>query len=146
MQDDNRGIYISHSNLSNHSNSDGSQWFWRGIYYGQNIKTITLSGFVLNKNTDYIGCKVDNVLKSIGSRIRAERQYQKLTREELEELSGVSVDTIKRIEAGKTVKSDKLLRVILALDIPFDLLFPRVKESKEDVAKRIKYLVDNLAD
>lgn len=100
----------------------------------------------MNKNTDYIGCKVDNVLKSIGSRIRAERQYQKLTREELEELSGVSVDTIKRIEAGKTVKSDKLLRVILALDIPFDLLFPHVKESKEDVAKRIKYLVDNLTD
>ena len=56
------------------------------------------------------------------------------------------MDTIKRIEAGKTVKSDKLLRVILALDIPFDLLFSRVKESKEDVAKRIKYLVDNLAD
>ena len=100
----------------------------------------------MNKNTAYIDGKVDNVLKNIGSRIRAERQYQKITREELEELSGVSVDTIKRIEAGKTVKSDKLLRVILALDIPFDLLFPRVKESKEDVAKRIKYLVDNLAD
>lgn len=143
MQDNNRGIYISHSNLSN---SDGSQWFWRGIYYGQNIKTITLSGFDLNKNTDYIGYKVDNVLKSIGSTICAERQYQKITREELEELSGVSVDTIKRIEAGKTVKSDKLLRVILALDITFDLLFPRVKESKEDVAKLIKCLVDNLAD
>ena len=100
----------------------------------------------MNKNTAYIDGKVDNVLKKVGSRIRAERQYQKLTREELEELSGVSVDTIKRIEAGKTVKSDKLLRVILALDITFDLLCPRVKESKEDVAKRIKCLVDNLAD
>ena len=79
----------------------------------------------MNKNTAYIDGKVDNVLKKVGSRIRAERQYQKLTREELEKLSGVSVDTIKRIEAGKTVKSDKLLRVILALDITFDLLFPQ---------------------
>ena len=96
----------------------------------------------MNKNTAYIDGKVDNVLKNVGSRIRAERQYQKITREE----SGVSVDTIKRIEAGKTVKSDKLLRVILALDITFGLLFPRVKESKEDVAKLIKCLVDNLAD
>lgn len=65
-------------------------------------------------NKDYIDCKIESTLHTIGARISAERNHQNLTRDDLEELSGVSSDTIKRIEAGYIVKVDKFLRVIFA--------------------------------
>ncbi|MFR8332327.1 MAG: helix-turn-helix domain-containing protein [Oscillospiraceae bacterium] len=44
-----------------------------------------------------------------------ERKRQGITREQMEYLSEVSVDTIKRMEAGKPVSSEKLLRIVMTL-------------------------------
>ena len=46
-------------------------------------------------NKDYIDCKIESTLHAIGARICVERNHQNLTRDDLEELSGVSSDTIK---------------------------------------------------
>ncbi len=97
-------------------------------------------------NNDYIDCKIESTLHTIGAKIGAERNHQNLTRDDLEELSGVSSDTIKRIEAGYVVKIDKFLRVIFALDVPVDMFFPCEVTSKEDMAKRIKRMIDELVE
>ena len=97
-------------------------------------------------NKDYIDCKIESTLHAIGARICVERNHQNLTRDDLEELSGVSSDTIKRIEAGYVVKVDKFLRIIFALDVPVDMFFPYEVTSKEDMAKRIKCMIDELVE
>ena len=63
-------------------------------------------------NNDYIDCKIESTLHTIGAKIGAERNHQNLTRDDLEELSGVSSDTIKRIEAGYLVVQDEYVVLI----------------------------------
>lgn len=54
---------------------------------------------------------------AIGSRVRARRLYQNLTQEGLRELTGISVDTIQRIESGRhDPKVSQLCRIAAALD------------------------------
>jgi len=59
-----------------------------------------------------------------GRRIQARRIHQNLTQEKLRDLTGLSVDTIQRIESGRSdPKTSQLLLIARALDVPVaDLL------------------------
>ena len=53
-----------------------------------------------------------------GRRIAARRIHQNLTQERLRELTGLSVDTIQRIESGRSdPKTSQLLLIAHALDV-----------------------------
>lgn len=53
-----------------------------------------------------------------GRRIQARRVHQNLTQEQLRELTGISVDTIQRIEGGHSdARLSHLLLIARALDI-----------------------------
>ncbi|MFH8926415.1 helix-turn-helix domain-containing protein [Streptomyces pristinaespiralis] len=54
----------------------------------------------------------------IGRRVRARRLYQNVTQEKLYELTGISVDTIQRIESGRhDPKVSYLCRIAAVLEV-----------------------------
>lgn len=92
----------------------------------------------------YTDKQIEQTLKYLGKKIRTERESQGITREDLESLSGVSVDTIKRIEKGTPVSTENLIRIALILDVPISMLFPAPKRDKATVRKEIDSLLDTL--
>lgn len=59
----------------------------------------------------------------VGRSIYARRMTQNMTQERLRDLTGISTDTIQRIEAGREIKISHLFAIARALDIhPADLL------------------------
>lgn len=57
------------------------------------------------------------ILKDVGLRIKEYRIRQCLQQKELAENSGVSLDTVSRLEQGKNISFDKLLRILRELDM-----------------------------
>ena len=64
----------------------------------------------------------------------------------MEYLSEVSEDTIKRMEAGQPVSSEKLLRIVMTLDVPFSVLLPSPQRDKITIRQEIDKLLDELAE
>lgn len=62
--------------------------------------------------------------RRVGDRIRVRRLYKNMTQERLIELTGISRNTLQRIESGETdAKVSHLLRIASALDmLPRELL------------------------
>lgn len=59
----------------------------------------------------------------VGRRVQARRVHQNLTQERLRDATGISVDTIHRIETGRAdPKISQLLRIARALDVPVSAL------------------------
>ena len=90
--------------------------------------------------------EIEETLIYVGKRIRTERERLNLTREDIEELTGVSGDTIKRIEAGKPATTENLLRIVLALDVPIAILFPAPPRDKIAIRQEIDKLMDELVN
>jgi y4mF family transcriptional regulator len=64
----------------------------------------------------------EHVAKSIGNIVRAERERQELTQEELALAAGVSYRTVLQIEQGKpTSRLDVVVRVLEALGLALDV-------------------------
>lgn len=57
------------------------------------------------------------ILKEIGLRIKEYRIRQYLQQKELAEDAGVSLDTVSRLEQGKNISFDKLLRILRVLEM-----------------------------
>lgn len=69
----------------------------------------------------------------IGGRVRARRMYQNLTQEKLRELTGISVDTIGRIERGShDPKVSQLHAIAQALEMELADLFSDEPEHPAD--------------
>ena len=86
----------------------------------------------------------NKILWIFGQRVQEERKKDGITQEELADHTGVSVDTIKRIESGKSVKLDVAYRIAVALRLPLQSLLPPQKMEKEELAERIKAAQDTL--
>ncbi len=71
------------------------------------------------------------VLKQLGTRLRAERIAQSLTQEQVAKLAGVGVRSVSRLEETGVGKIDTLLRVLTALNIVdrLDALLPEAAPS-----------------
>lgn len=88
--------------------------------------------------------QIKETLIYLGNSIKNERKRQGITRKQMEYLSEVSVDTIKRMEAGKPVSSEKLLRIVMTLDVPFSVLLPSPQRNKITIRQEINKLLDEL--
>ena len=99
-----------------------------------------------DRNKSYIDKQIKKTLIYVGEKIRTEREKQNITREEMEQLTEVSVDTIKRIEVGKSASSENLFRVALALDVPFSVLLPEPPQDKYVIRQKIDKLMDELME
>lgn len=55
------------------------------------------------------------ILKEVGLRIKEYRIRQNLQQKELAEGAGVGLDTVVRLEQGKNVSFDKILRILRAI-------------------------------
>ena len=56
-------------------------------------------------------------LAELGSRLRRHRIRRELTQRDLAHEAGVSIDTVKRLEAGRPVGTDNLLRMLRVLGL-----------------------------
>ena len=74
-------------------------------------------------------------LTEFGSRLRAERERQKLTRRELADRASTAQDYIAQLERGdKSPSLQTLVNIIMALDISADvLIFDNTKESQGEI-------------
>lgn len=84
--------------------------------------------------------KVKAVNAEIGARIKQERKTQKLTRNDLAELTGYSADFIQEVECGRSGLSCESIRAFsTALKISTDtLLFGAPSEGFEYIIQRLK--------
>lgn len=57
------------------------------------------------------------ILKDIGLHMKEYRIRQRMQQKELAESAGVSLDTIARLEQGKNISFEKLLRILRVLDM-----------------------------
>ena len=78
------------------------------------------------------------ILWIFGERVKEERKKNSITQEELAEYTGVSVDTVKRIENGKGAKLDVAYNIAAALRVPLESLLPQQELLSEDeIVRRI---------
>jgi len=79
------------------------------------------------------------ILWTFGERVKEERKKNSVTQEELAEYTGVSVDTVKRIENGKGVKLDVAYNIAAALRVPLESLLPQQEWlSGDEIVGRIQ--------
>lgn len=91
-----------------------------------------------------LGEQINETLIYVGQKLRTERERLHITREHMELITKVSVDTIKRIEAGKPSSIENVLRMAVALHIPYSLLFPAPPRDKHVIRQEIDKLLDEL--
>ena len=90
--------------------------------------------------------QINETLIYVGKKLRTERERLRITREHMELITAISVDTIKRIEAGKSSSIENVLRMAAALHMPFSLLFPAQPRGKYVIRQEIDRLLDELSE
>ena len=93
-----------------------------------------------------LGEQINETLIYVGQKMRTKRERLHFTREYMEQITAVSVDTIKRIEAGKPSSIENVLKIAVALYIPFPLLFPAPPRDKHVIRQEIDKLLDELSE
>lgn len=76
----------------------------------------------------------------VGARIKERRLAQKLTREDLAQLSGYTANFIQEVERGRSGLSSESIRALsMALKVPADtLLFGEAPEEFAHISQRLK--------
>lgn len=76
------------------------------------------------------------VLKEMGTRIKDYRLDMNIKQMDLSKKSGVSIATLRRIEAGYDVSISKIIAVLLALDLSsnIDYLIPEIILNPIDIS------------
>lgn len=65
---------------------------------------------------------VDVALKNMGEMVRSKRLDMNVTQAEIAEHTGVSESVVKRLESGKPVSSENLVKIMMALSLVKGLL------------------------
>lgn len=79
-----------------------------------------------------------------GKCVRTVRKNRGYTQEKLAEETGVSVDTIKRVEDGMGTKIDAAYRIAVALNTPLGAFFPEQTANRDAIISSIRLLLDRL--
>lgn len=61
--------------------------------------------------------RIEAHAEQLGARLAAQRLNRDLTQRQLAENAGVSLNTLRRLEAGRNASLDTLIRVLAALDL-----------------------------
>ncbi|MCI6004354.1 MAG: helix-turn-helix transcriptional regulator [Blautia sp.] len=100
-------------------------------------------------------------LIELGERIRKRRQEIHLSQEAFAEKTGISVNTVSRVEGGQTAMSIEVFKKMLEVldtdanhllgetpskDRQFDKLFCRIRNLKKDEQKVVLQTVDTMID
>lgn len=86
----------------------------------------------------------DAIYAEFGRRLKKERRKQKITQESLAEAIDVSVETIKRVEKGESIRLDIAYRAALALRVPLASLLPTQQRDKQTIQREIEVLWQEL--
>lgn len=79
------------------------------------------------------------ILWTFRERVKEERKKGNITQSQLAESADVSLDIIKRLETGKSVKVEVAYKIAEALRVPFESLFPQQDLlSDEELIERIR--------
>jgi transcriptional regulator with XRE-family HTH domain len=80
------------------------------------------------------------ILEELGSRLARHRLNLNLSQEQIAEKAGLGVNTISRIEQGKSTQLSNFIRVLRALELVenLELLVPRPPQSPIELAKVLK--------
>ena len=85
------------------------------------------------------------ILWIFSERVKEERKKNNITQAQLAEYTGVSTDTIKRVENGQGVKLDVAYNIAVALGVPLESLLPQQDcMSNDDLIKKIQELLERL--
>lgn len=82
---------------------------------------------------DFILASIDEILRELGGRLRAQRLAQGLPQAELAAMAGVSLGTIKSLERGAASSTETFIRVVQALGLT-DHLQPLFELSRQSIA------------
>ncbi len=67
---------------------------------------------------------MNEALQILGNNLRAERNRQRLSQEQLAEMAGLQMQHISKIENGQTdIRFTTLIAILKALNIPFEKLY-----------------------
>ena len=67
---------------------------------------------------------MNEALQILGNNLRAERNRQRLSQEQLAEMAGLHMQHVSKIENGQTdIRFTTLIAILKALNIPFEKLY-----------------------
>ncbi|CCY23850.1 MAG: helix-turn-helix transcriptional regulator [Brachyspira sp.] len=67
---------------------------------------------------------MNEALQILGNNLRAERNRQRLSQEQLAEMAGLQMQHVSKIENGQTdIRFTTLIAILKALNIPFEKLY-----------------------
>lgn len=67
---------------------------------------------------------MNETLQILGNNLRAERNRQRLSQEQLAEMAGLQMQHVSKIENGQTdIRFTTLIAILKALNIPFEKLY-----------------------
>lgn len=69
---------------------------------------------------------IKDFLQIIGKRVKEYRVYSGISQKDLEEITGISIRTISRLEAGNSIQLDSFFKILAALNLDenIQLLIP----------------------
>ncbi len=83
---------------------------------------------------------IEDALSELGERVKETRIASEMTQEELAEKAGISYSSLYRLESGKSVQTDSLLRVLKALNMlqKLDVVLPKQEISPMEMLAPVK--------
>lgn len=87
---------------------------------------------------------LDKILEVFGKRVKEERQRINITQEKLAEYADISLDTVKRIERGKSVKLEIAYTISEILQVPMQSLLPQRDVSENELIEKIQNAQETL--
>ena len=87
---------------------------------------------------------LDKITEVFGKRVKEERQKINITQEKLAEYANISLDTVKRIESGKSVKLEIAYTIAAILRVPLQSLLPQKDMSEDDIIEKIQTAQETL--
>ena len=81
---------------------------------------------------------------TFGYRVKKERKNQNISQERLAELAGITVDIVKRVEAGLGAKLEVAYDIAEALNVPLASLLPTQARTRDSIIRKCISLLEEI--